>query len=93
MQILSLKILFKPTTNIVSYFGREIVKTVPFLFFDLYDILPLCEFIILLTIPSPNPIPSDLVVNFGSNIFSLLLLETPSPLSETVTLIFFEDSY
>ena len=30
---------------------------------------------------SPNPLPEDLVVNLGSNIFALLVSEMPVPLS------------
>src|SRR5689334_13529160 len=41
----------------------------------------------LLHIASPSPVPDDLVVKFGTNIFDCISDEIPSPLSFTLTRI------
>ena len=54
--------------------------------------VPLKDLTILLIIDNPNPIPLDLVVNFGSNTLCLISSEIPDPLSEILIITLFEFS-
>ena len=57
------------------------VKVVPIFILVSNSIVPPKDLIILLIIDKPNPIPLDLVVNLGSNIFNLISSSIPDPLS------------
>src|SRR3954465_10497399 len=48
-------------------------------------ILPLCSSTIFLTMASPNPVPFDLVVTYGSNTRPITVSGKPGPLSRMVS--------
>ena len=70
-------------------YGNSIKKTDPLPDSDSNQILPPAFSTYLLTIDNPRPVPDDLVVKFGVNIFFCSESGIPVPLSETVTITFF----
>ena len=59
------------------------IKVVPYPTFVFIEIVPPCFSIILLQLTSPNPVPTCLVVNNGSNIFGKRTSGIPGPVSST----------